>query len=209
MTNHQKQNRAVENEDPKTKQEGNKNGLLLPHTTTPEEWQHIRRSLPDGVVVAPIEEGLTSYGLFIACNDHVALAHADLRWERVFLLIMDKEMDNHLKYLTFDHNQEFKELITDVLGVEVFMPEESCRFYSGSYCALSNRGGLINPSASKKVLDELSEALEVPLVPGTVNRGSIAINPGMTVNDWTAFCGSSTTKAELCVIDRAFKLREP
>ncbi|MCI01493.1 eukaryotic translation initiation factor 6-2-like, partial [Trifolium medium] len=104
---------------------------------------------------------------------------------------------------------EFKELITDVLGVEVFTPEDSYSFFSGTYCALSNIGGLIHPSASKKVLDELSAALEVPLVPGTVNRGSVAINPGMTVNDWTAFCGSSTTKAELCVIDRAFKLREP
>ncbi|PNY11982.1 eukaryotic translation initiation factor 6-2-like protein, partial [Trifolium pratense] len=148
------------------------------------ELQHIRRSLPDGVIVAPIEEGLTSFGLFIACNDHVALAHADLRWE-------------------------FKELITDVLGVEVFMPEDSYSFFSGTYCVLSNRGGLIHPNASKKILDEYSAALEVPFVPGTVNRGSVCLNPGMTVNDWTAFCGSSTTKSELCVIDRVFKLREP
>ncbi|PNX81530.1 eukaryotic translation initiation factor 6-2-like protein [Trifolium pratense] len=103
---------------------------------------------------------------------------------------------------------EFKELITDVLGVEVFMPEYYS-FFSGTYFALSNIGGLIHPNASKRVLDELSAALEVPVEYGTVNRGSAALAPGMAVNDWTAFCGSSSTRAELRVIDRVFKLREP
>ncbi|KAK2412080.1 eukaryotic translation initiation factor 6-2 [Trifolium repens] len=163
---------------------GNKKGLLLPHTTTDEELLHIRRNLPDGVFPAIIEEGMTSYGLFIACNDNVALAHTDLR-------------------------PEFKELITDVLGVEVFMPEDSYSFFSGTYCALSNIGGLIYRGASDKVLDELSAALEVPLERGTVNRDSIVLASGMTVNDWTGFCGSSTTRAELRVIDRVFKLRDP
>ncbi|MCI45869.1 eukaryotic translation initiation factor, partial [Trifolium medium] len=50
-------------------------------------------------------------------------------------------------------------------------------FFSGTYFALSNIGGLIHPNASKKVLDELSAALEVPLESGTVNRGSVALAP--------------------------------
>ncbi|KAL5075710.1 hypothetical protein RYX36_014694, partial [Vicia faba] len=57
---------------------GNKHGLLLPHTITPEEYQHIRRSLPHATVVQRIPEGLTCYARFIACNDHVALAHTEL-----------------------------------------------------------------------------------------------------------------------------------
>ncbi|RHN59040.1 putative translation initiation factor IF6 [Medicago truncatula] len=163
---------------------GNKNGLLLPHTTTLEELLHIKRSLPDGVALQLMQEELCASSRFIACNDYVALAHADL-------------------------HSDAKELITDILGIEVFKPEDYYSFFSGSYCALSNIGGLIHPHASKEVLDELSAALGVPFETGTVNRGSQAIAPGMTVNDWTAFCGSSTTRAELCVIDRVFKLREP
>ncbi|KDO68490.1 hypothetical protein CISIN_1g026003mg [Citrus sinensis] len=64
---------------------GNKNGLLLPHTTTDQELQHLRNSLPDQVVVQRIEERLSALGNCIACNDHVALAHTDL--DRVMLLL--------------------------------------------------------------------------------------------------------------------------
>ncbi|KAK8950439.1 Eukaryotic translation initiation factor 6-2 [Platanthera guangdongensis] len=47
--------------------------------------------------------------------------------------------------------------------------------------------------------------LQVPLVAGTVNNGSYCISSGMIVNDWTAFCGSDTTDAELSVIESVFK----
>lgn len=57
---------------------GNKNGLLLPHTTTDQELLHIRNSLPDEVIVQRVEERLSALGNCVAVNDYVALIHPDL-----------------------------------------------------------------------------------------------------------------------------------
>lgn len=57
---------------------GNKNGLLVPNTTTDIELQHIRNSLPDNVKVQRVEERLSALGNVVACNDYVALVHPDL-----------------------------------------------------------------------------------------------------------------------------------
>lgn len=57
---------------------GNKNGLLVPSSTTDQELQHIRNSLPDSVKIQRVEERLSALGNVITCNDYVALVHPDL-----------------------------------------------------------------------------------------------------------------------------------
>jgi translation initiation factor 6 len=76
----------------------------------------------------------------------------------------------------------------------------------GSFCALSNQGGLVHPKTSIQDQDELSSLLQIPLVAGTVNRGSDLIGAGLVVNDWTAFAGLDTTSTELSVVESIFKL---
>lgn len=162
---------------------GNKNGLLLPNTCSDQELMHIRNSLPDEVVVQRIDERLSALGNCIACNDYVALIHPDI----------DKETE---------------EIVADVLGVEVFRQTVANNVLVGSYCSISNQGGLVHPKTSIEDLDELSSLLQIPLVAGTVNRGSDVIAAGLVVNDWSAFCGLDTTSTELSVIESVFKLRD-
>ncbi|XP_062208387.1 eukaryotic translation initiation factor 6-2-like [Phragmites australis] len=163
---------------------GNKRGLLLPHTITDQEFQHLKNNLPDQVEIRRVEERLSALGNCIACNDHVALAHPDL----------DKETE---------------EAISDVLGVEVFRQTIAGNILVGSYCTFTNEGGLVHPQTSVEDLDELSTLLQVPLVGGTINRGSEVVSAGMAANDWTAFCGSDTTATEVSVVESVFRLRDP
>ncbi|KAJ1865146.1 Eukaryotic translation initiation factor 6 [Coemansia sp. RSA 2703] len=162
---------------------GNKNGLLVPNTTTDQELQHLRNSLPDEVKIQRVEERLSALGNVIACNDYVALVHPDL-------------------------DRETEEIIADVLKVEVFRQTVADNVLVGSYCSISNQGGLVHPRTSVQDQDELSSLLQVPLVAGTVNRGSDVIGAGLVVNDWTAFAGMDTTSTELSVVESIFKLQD-
>ncbi|XP_017334571.1 eukaryotic translation initiation factor 6 isoform X2 [Ictalurus punctatus] len=163
--------------------QGNRHGLLVPNNTTDQELQHMRNCLPDAVRIQRVEERLSALGNVIACNDYVALVHPDL-------------------------DRETEEILADNLKVEVFRQTVAEQVLVGSYCAFSNQGGLVHPKTSIEDQDELSSLLQVPLVAGTVNRGSEVIAAGMVVNDWCAFCGLDTTSTELSVIESVFRLSE-
>jgi translation initiation factor 6 len=162
---------------------GNKNGLLVPNTTTDMELQYLRNSLPEEVVIKRVEERLSALGNVIACNDYVAIVHPDL----------DKETE---------------EIIADVLKVEVFRTTVAKNVLVGSYCVVSNQGGLVHPMTSTAELDELSNLFQIPIAAGTINRGSDIIAAGCCVNDWAGFVGLDTTAAELMVFDGIFKLTQ-
>jgi len=162
---------------------GNRHGLLVPTTTTDQELAHLRNSLPDEIKIQRIEERLSALGNVIATNDHVALVHPDLE-------------------------RETEEIIADVLKVEVFRQTVADNVLVGSYMSLSNNGGLVHPKTSISDQDELSSLLQVPLVAGSVNRGSSVVGGGMVVNDWMAVTGLDTTAAELGVLENVFRLGE-
>lgn len=179
----------------------NRKGLLVPTSTTDQELQHLRNSIPDTVKIQRIEERLSALGNVICCNDHVALVHPDIE-------------------------RETEEIIADILGVEVFRQTISGTYrlgiilhaclrnhvpenvLVGSYCSLSNQGGIVHPKTSIQDQDELSSLLQVPLVAGSVNRGSPVVGAGMVVNDWMAVTGLDTTATELSVVESVFKLGE-
>lgn len=160
---------------------GNSRGILIPSTASDQELGHIRNSLPDTIVVQRVEERLSALGNIVACNDHVALVHPDV-------------------------DRETEDVIADVLGVEVFRQTVAGQALVGSYCKFTNQGGMVHPRTTVEDIEELSSLLQVPLVAGTVNRGSDVLGGGMVVNDWAAFVGLDTTSTEISVIESIFKL---
>lgn len=161
---------------------GNRHGLLVPMTTTDQELQHLRNSLPDSVAIQRVEERLSALGNVISCNDYVALVHPDL-------------------------DRETEEIIADVLKVEVFRQTIGENVLTGSYSVMSNQGALVHPKTSMQDQDELSSLVQVPLVAGTVNRGSDLIGAGLLVNDWIAFIGTESTVTEASVIESVFRIQ--
>lgn len=93
-----------------------------------------------------------------------------------------------------------------MLRIEVFRSTVASKELVGTYAALSNQGGVVHPETPSVELDEISSILQIPLVAGTVNRGSPLIGAGVVVNDWSAFCGMDTTSTEITVLESVYKI---
>lgn len=158
---------------------GNSKGLLLASTTTDQELQHIRNSLPEKIRVRRVEEKLNALGNVVVCNDHSALVHTDMSPETV-------------------------EIVSDVLGVEVFKYTLENGLV-GVYSVMNNTAMLCGSKTTAEEVSEMSDILGIKVVPGTVNRGSDVVGSGAVVNDFACFVGNKTTSTEIIILDSLFK----
>ncbi|CAG0922480.1 unnamed protein product [Notodromas monacha] len=142
----------------------------------------------------------TFYSVFEAeLSDIIPVVHAS---------VADCRIIGRLTAGLLPHIIETEEIIHDVLKVEVFRRDVADQHLVGSYSVLSNQGALVHPKTSSQSQDELSALLQVPVVAGSVNRGSDVVGAGMVVNDWCAFCGLDTTSTELSVIESIFRITD-
>ncbi|KAI5181474.1 translation initiation factor 6 [Nematocida sp. AWRm80] len=159
---------------------GNSHGLLVSSTTTDQELQHIRNSLPEKIRVRRIDERLNALGNVMVCNDHSALVHSDVSTETI-------------------------EVVADVLGVDVFKYNLKDNGLIGAYSVMNNTAMMVGSKTTAEEVAELSELLNIRVIPGTVNRGVDVIGSGVVINDFTCFVGDKTTSTEIVVIDSLFK----
>lgn len=124
-----------------------------------------------------IEERLSALGNVIACNDYVALVHPDIDRETEEIIADTLNVEVFRCVLLYD-SKILKILQTSSTWREIyflFRQTVADQVLVGTYCQFTNKGGLVHPKTTPEDQDELASLLQVPLVAGTVNRGSDVI----------------------------------
>lgn len=149
---------------------------------------------------------LTPHGTFLLTS-LLLLPPSPPRPPRLIYL-SPRDISDYVALVHPDLDRETEEIIADVLGVEVFRQTIGSNVLAGSYSAVSNVGALVHSSTPPSAQDELSSLLQVPLVAGSINRGSDLIGAGLLVNDFAAFVGLETTATEISVVEATFGLNK-
>lgn len=158
---------------------GNNKGLILPSLSKKEEVDTImnRTGLP--VKILPSRKNAA--GNIILANDNFALVHPELE-------------------------EEALDAIRETLDVEVERGSIAGIPTVGSVAAVTNKGMLVHPNASKTEIERLSRLFKVNVDVGTVNFGVSFIKTGLVVNSRGGLVGEFTSGPELMRIEHVFDI---
>ena len=156
----------------------NNNGILLPSIASDDEVQLLKKS--SGLNVERVESRFTAIGNLIATNDNGAVASP----------LLDGELDGQIQ---------------DVLGVPVHSMSIGSFVQAGSMIVATNGGAGVHPKASEDEVRTISEVLQVPAEPVTVNGGVPFLSSGIISNTKAVVVGSLTSGPELIMLSRIFK----
>ncbi|MBD3405947.1 MAG: translation initiation factor IF-6 [Candidatus Lokiarchaeota archaeon] len=153
----------------------NSHGMLLPYTTTDEEFAYLKENTD--INVDWIDSKMTAMGNIILANDHGAICHPE-----------------------FDSKSRKK--ISDILDVEVHPGTVAKLPIVGANTIITNRGAVVHPMATDEEMNRISELLKVHVEVGTVNRGSPYTKLGVLANIDGMIAGTDTTGVELAHISQ-------
>ena len=155
----------------------NNNGILLPALADDEEVAWLRQST--GLRVERLSSKFTAVGNLIAANDNGALVSPLL--------------------------EEAESQVQDVLGVPTHSIGISGFVQTGAVVVATNAGAAVHPKATEDEVKAVSEALQVPAEPLTINGGVPFLSSGIVGNTKTVIVGSLTSGPELIMLSRIFR----
>lgn len=156
----------------------NNNGILLPSLADDEEVSWLRQNT--GLKVERLASKFTAVGNMIAANDNGALVSPLL-----------KGVEGQVQ---------------DVLGVPAHSMGISGFVQTGALVVATNAGAGVHPKATEDEVKAVSEALQVPAEPLTINGGVPFLSSGMVANTKAVVVGSLTTGPELIMLSRIFQV---
>ncbi len=155
----------------------NNNGILLPSLADDEEVAWLRQNT--GLKVERLASRFTALGNLIAANDNGALVSPLL-----------KEVEGQIQ---------------DVLGVPAHSIGISGFVQTGAVVVATNAGAAVHPKATEDEVEAVSEALQVPAEPLTINGGVPFLSSGIVGNTKAVVVGSLTSGPELIMLSRIFQ----
>jgi translation initiation factor 6 len=155
----------------------NNNGILLSSLAEDEEIGWLEQTT--GLKVERLQSKFTAVGNLIAANDNGAL---------VSPLLKDVEGQ-----------------ISDVLGVPAHSMGVGGYVQIGAMVVATNAGAGVHPRATEDEVKTVSEALQVPAEPLTVNGGVPFLSSGIVANTKAVVVGSLTSGPELIMLSRVFQ----
>jgi len=155
----------------------NNNGILLPSIASDDEVQELRQS--SRLNVERVDSRFTAIGNLIATNDNGAILSP----------LLDGQVSQQVQ---------------DVLGVQVHSMTVGSFVQTGSMIVATNGGAGVHPKATEEEVNVVSEVLQVPAEPVTVNGGVPFLSSGIIANTNAVVVGSLTSGPELIMLSRIF-----
>jgi translation initiation factor 6 len=155
----------------------NSYGAVVSNMATSAEVEYLSSFIP----VYKIQDKVNASGNNLLVNDYGCVANPDLSRSTI-------------------------RSVEETLQVDVVQASIAEHKTVGSTCAVTNKGVLCHPSATKEELMLLKDALKVPAAIGTLNYGAPLVGACIVANAKGAVVGNKSTPIELGRVEDALDL---